>query len=70
MLKTLGVTLQNSVVQVIRCLGFVYPADINWNDMLATLLDVCCAVPGLMCVLWKVTRITAVELWYSGSEHA
>lgn len=66
----LDAAIQNSVTQVIRCLGFVYLIDTNWNDMLALLLDVCYAVPGLACVLWKVTRITCVELWCSGIEHA
>lgn len=38
-LKILDATIQNSVTQVIRCLGFVYPVDTNWNDMLALLLE-------------------------------
>jgi hypothetical protein len=33
----------------------------NWNDMLASLLGVCCAVPGLVRVPWKVTSMTAVR---------
>jgi len=70
MLIILDATIQNSVTQVIGCLGFVYPVDTNWNDTLALLLDVCYTVPGLMCVLWKVTRITGVKLCCSGMEHA
>ena len=61
-LKILDATIQNSVTQVIRCLGFVYPVDTNWNDMLSLSLDVCYTVPGLVYVLWKVTRITGVML--------
>jgi hypothetical protein len=38
--------------------------------MLALLMDVCYTVPGLVCILWKVTRITGVELCCSGMEHA
>ena len=55
---------------MIRSKGFVYSVDTNLDDMLALLLDVCYTVPGLVCVPWKVTRITGVELWCSGIEHA
>lgn len=47
-LKILDASIQNAVTQVIRCLGFVYPVDTNWNDMLALLMDVCYSVPGLV----------------------
>jgi len=68
-LKILDATTQNSIIQMIRCLGFGYPVDTNSNDMLALLLDVCYTVPGLVFVSWKVTRKTGVELW-CGIEHA
>jgi hypothetical protein len=35
--------------------------------MLGLLLDV--PVPTLMYVLWKVMRVTAIELWFLDSEH-
>jgi len=43
--------------------------NINRNDMLGLLLDLCYTVPTLMYVLWKVMRVTAIELWFLDSEH-
>jgi len=37
--------------------------------MLGLLLDVCYTIPMLMYVLWKVVRVTAIELWCLHSEH-
>jgi hypothetical protein len=37
--------------------------------MLGLLLDVCCTVPTLMCVLWKIMKVAAIELWCLDNEH-
>lgn len=43
--------------------------NINKNDMLGLLLDICYTVATLMYVLWKVMRVTAIELRCLDSEH-
>jgi hypothetical protein len=43
--------------------------NINRNYMLGLLLYECYPVPTLMCVLWKVMRVAAIQLWCLDSEH-
>lgn len=51
--------------------GLVYKyCNQNTNDMLACLLNIWCPVHRLVCVLWKVMRIIAVELWCNEIECA